>query len=233
MLDKRAQKKGGGIVKRIVAMVLVVGTMLLLASCGAPPKKQNTVSESKPVQQETKSTVSETEKQSTVTQTTPESTEQSTVTQTAPVVLPEIQPIALGQTVTTKNCTFTLNRVSLSYDVKPDNPPSYYQHYPASSGQVYIYLNATIKNTQKQSLECDEIYSVEADYNNGYTYTGFNIVTDYDGDFSYANINSVEPLQSMGVHCLVDCPEEVETSSNPLSLTISFRDGTKYSYKIR
>ena len=146
---------------------------------------------------------------------------------------PESIPISIGQKVVTENCEFTLNKVELSYDVKPQNPPSYYTHYPASDGQVYIYINATVKNIQKQSLECDEIYSVEADYDNGYKYIGFNIVNDSDGDFTYANINSVEPLQTRGVHCLIDCPEEVETSSKPLSITIKMKDGSDYLYKIR
>ena len=145
----------------------------------------------------------------------------------------EAKPIALGETVATEHYEFTLNKVELSYDVEPDNPPSYYTHYAAGQGQVYIYVNASVKNTGKHSLECDEIYSVTADYNNGYTYRGFAIASDTDGDFTYANITSVEPLQTLGVHCLIDCPEEVETTENPLKLTIKMKDGTEYLYTVR
>ena len=121
----------------------------------------------------------------------------------------------------------------MSYDVMPDNPPSYYSHYTAGSGQVYIYINATVKNLQKQDVECDEIYSVTADYNNGYTYNGFNITDDSDGDFTYANITSISPLHTLGVHCLRECPAEVETSNNPLSLSINLKNGTQYKYTVR
>lgn len=69
--------------------------------------------------------------------------------------------------------------------------------------------------------------------NNGYTYKGFNIITDTDGDFTYSNINSITPLQTMGIHCLIDCPKEVETSENPLVLTIKLRDGKEYLYTVR
>ncbi len=144
-----------------------------------------------------------------------------------------IQTITAGQTVSIDSYEFTLNRVELSHDVLPDNPPRFYNHYVAPAGQVYIYVNATIKNTSKTALDCDEIYSVTADYNNGYKYTGFNIANDYDGDFTYANITSVDPLQTLGVHCLIECPEEIENTENPLLITINLKDGTKYNYIIR
>ncbi len=145
----------------------------------------------------------------------------------------DIAEITAGQTVSTRDYEFTLNRVEFSYKVTPDNPPSYYTYYEASEGQVYIYLNASIKNTQKQSIGCDEVYSVVADYNNGYTYRGSFIADDADGDFTYANITSIDPLQTLGVHCLIACPEEVSTSDAPLFLTITMKDGTKYKYTIR
>ncbi len=164
---------------------------------------------------------------------TKESTPKPTSTPTpTPTTLPE-QTLSLGQTITTPQYEFTLNKVELSYDVMPDNPPSYYSHYTAGSGQVYIYINATVKNLQKQDVECDEIYSVTADYNNGYTYNGFNITDDSDGDFTYANITSISPLQTLGVHCLIECPAEVETSNNPLSLSINLKNGTQYKYTVR
>jgi hypothetical protein len=145
------------------------------------------------------------------------------------------QTISLGQSITKSDFTFTLNSVSLSYDVKPDNPTStFYSHYPADSGQVYVHIDADVKNTSKQNLECDEIYSVTADYNDGYTYQGFSVVEDTDGDFTYANITSLKPLQTLGIHNLVNCPEEIETNSSaPLNVIIIFNDGTKYKYKVR
>ena len=198
--------------------------------------KENVVSEEKKTVGKVENKVEIGEKKITVSKSTvskSESEKKTTVSETPKEKEPESIPISIGQKVVTENCEFTLNKVELSYDVKPQNPPSYYTHYPASDGQVYIYINATVKNIQKQSLECDEIYSVEADYDNGYKYIGFNIVNDSDGDFTYANINSVEPLQTRGVHCLIDCPEEVETSSKPLSITIKMKDGSEYLYKIR
>lgn len=158
------------------------------------------------------------------------------VSEAPPTSTPSKEPtptIALGETVNTDSFEFTLNKVDLSYNVEPDNPPSYYTYYAASDGQVYVYVNATVKNLTQQTMRCDEIYSVTANYNNGYTYKGFNIITDTDGDFTYSNINSITPLQTMGIHCLIDCPKEVETSENPLVLTIKLRDGKEYLYTVR
>lgn len=159
----------------------------------------------------------------------PKPTSKPTPTPT-PVSMSEITE---GQTITNNMYEFTLNKVEISHDVMPDNPPDFYSHYTAKPGQVYIYVNASVKNLQKQGIECDEIYSVTADYNEGYTYSGFNIITDTDGNFTYASINSIDPLQTLGVHCLIDCPEEVETSTDPLFLTITFKDGSQYKYTIR
>ena len=145
----------------------------------------------------------------------------------------KIKEIMAGETVSTEKYDFTVNRVEFSYRVEPDTPPSWYTYYDAPDNEVYIYLNASVKNKQKNSVECDEIYSVTADYDDGYTYKGFNIADDTDGDFTYANITSVEPLQTLGVHNLTACPKEVETSDKPLFLIITLKDGTKLKYTIR
>ena len=104
----------------------------------------------------------------------------------------------------------------------------------AKVGKVYIKVDATIKNTSKVGISCDEIYSAKADYNNGFTYSGFCVADDYDGDFTYASITRIDPLETLGVHCLIDCPEEVNTNTSaPLSVTITLNNDEKYVYTIR
>lgn len=207
--------KGILTMKKIILTVLICALCLLLCACAVNQPANtddNTLSQQK------------TENQVEV-----ESTEETTTKTNKK----EIKKISIGETITTDSFEFTLNKVELSYDVKPDNPPTWYSHYQADNGQVYIYVNASVKNLKKQSINCDEIYSVKADYNGGYEYSGYNIVTDTDGDFTYANITSLTPLQTLGVHCLIDCPEEVETSDNPLVLTIELNGGEKFTYTVR
>lgn len=158
-------------------------------------------------------------------------TERETETTTEKVS--EMQEISLGDTITSDFIEFTLNKVELSYDVMPDNPPSFYSHYAADPGQVYIHVDADVKNIAKQNLSCDEIYTVTADYDNGYTYSGFSVVEETDGDFTYANITSIIPLQTLGIHNLVNCPQEIETSDKPLFIIITLNENTKLKYVIR
>ena len=70
---------------------------------------------------------------------------------------------------------------------------------------------------------------VTADYNGGYTYAGQAVPEDGNAGFTYANITTIKPLQTLGVHFLFQCPQEVEESQNPLSITLE-PSGTKDSY---
>lgn len=145
----------------------------------------------------------------------------------------QIPALRTGQTVSTQLFDFTINSVELSYRVEPKNPPDYYSYYEAKNNEVYIYINASVTNKSKNSIDCDEIYSVTADYDNGYTYRGFNIADDDDGDFTYASITDISPLQTRGVHYLISCPDIINKTSAPLFLTINMRSGEQYKYIIR
>lgn len=144
-----------------------------------------------------------------------------------------ISEIKKGETIYLEDLEFTLNKVEFSYDVVPENPPSFYRHYPADTGQVYIHIDADIKNLQKSDLYCDDIYTATADYDEGYTYRGSAIVEDTDGNFTYANITSISPLQTLGVHQLIECPEEVGTSGKPINIILRFNNGLQYKYVFR
>ena len=183
-------------------------------------KKNNTVTvqENKPV-----TTATPAPKKSTVTSTVVPAEEKPA----------EVEEIKIGDSVETEAFTFKLNKVELSHRVEPERPPSYYTYYQAEADHTYIYVNASITNKEKYSLECDEIYSVTADFDGGYEYKGFNIADDTDGDFTYANITSVNPLETLGVHCLIDCPSAVEEEGKPLFITIIMKNGSKYKYIIK
>lgn len=144
---------------------------------------------------------------------------------------PQIKPISDGNVITTDTKEVTIKKSEFSYDVMPDNPDSYYSHYAAEAGKVYIVLSVDVKNNGKADVMCDELIGVKADYNDGYAYSGFAVV-DEGGDLGYANITSVAPLSTQAMKYLIECPEEVESSTAPLFLTITV-DGTQYKYTIR
>ncbi len=138
-------------------------------------------------------------------------------------------PVTVGETITTNNMEFTIKKVELTYDVLPDDTSSFYTHYEADAGNVYIHVDADVKNTGKQNLPCDELIKTTADYNGGYTYSGQAVPEDSTTGFTYANITSIKPLETLGVHFLFKCPQEVEETTNPLFITIE-PVGTKDSY---
>ncbi len=144
---------------------------------------------------------------------------------------PQMQSITDGNVITTATKEVTIKKSEFSYDVEPDNPDSFYSHYAAEAGKVYIVLSVDVKNNGKAAIECDELLGVKADYNNGYSYSGFAVV-DEGSDLGYANITALDPLSTQAMKYLIECPEEVETSTAPLFLIITV-DGTQYQYTIR
>jgi hypothetical protein len=138
----------------------------------------------------------------------------------------------IGDTIETDKCVITINNIEFSYDVLPDNTSSYYGHYAADSGKVYIHIDTDVKNIQKSDLGVDEIMSITADYNNGYSYSGWEIAEDSDSGFDMAFMTSIKPLDTLGIRYLIECPDEVATSSNPLVVTLKI-DGEKYDFQMR
>lgn len=146
----------------------------------------------------------------------------------------EAVEIVSGDTITSKNMEIIFNKIEFSYDVLPDDTSGMYTyaHYEAEKGNVYIHVDADVKNLAKQDLNCDEILEVMADYNNGYTYKSFAVVDDSTTGFKYSNIASIKPLETGGIHFLVDCPKEVAETELPLLLKFEF-DGIQYAYDMR
>lgn len=144
----------------------------------------------------------------------------------------EFPTLNVGDVITTDRMEITIKKVELTYDVLPDDTSGFYTHYPADSGNVYIHIDTDVKNLQKQNLDCDDIMTVKADYNDGFTYKSMPIVEDPSTGFTYANITAIKPLESKGMRFLIDCPQEVEESDNPLFLIFN-ADKQEYKYIIR
>lgn len=137
-----------------------------------------------------------------------------------------------GDTIKTDRMEIKIKKIEFSYNVLPDNTDGFYTRYPAETGHVYIHIDTDVKNIQKQILNCDDIMVVEANYNDGFTYSSFAVPEDASTGFTYANITSIDPLQTLGVRFLIDCPQEVEETDNPLFLIFNV-DKQKYKYIIR
>jgi hypothetical protein len=160
------------------------------------------------------------------------SKDSASVTETSSKEKETVKKVKAGDKITTKNMEIKVKKIEFSYDVLPDKTSGMYTHYAADSGKVYIHIDTDVKNLQKQTLRCDEIMNVKADYNSGFTYDSFAVPEDSSTGFTYANITSIEPLASQGVRFLIECPQEVEETKKPLVLNFNV-NGTKFEYKMR
>ena len=144
----------------------------------------------------------------------------------------EIKPVKIGDTIKSSKAEITIKKIEFSYNILPDDTSGFYTHYPADSGNVYIHIDTDVKNIQKQQLGADEVMTVIADYNGGYTYTSQAVPEDSSTGFTYANITAIDPLKTLGIRYLISAPQEVEESENPLKLIFNI-DGEKYGYTMR
>ena len=145
----------------------------------------------------------------------------------------QILYLGFGDIVKTNDYEFTLNKVKFSYDVLPDDTSGYYRHYTPESGHVYIDIDASVKNLMKRDIALGELFTAKAFYGDGYTYSGFTVVSD-GSRFNFANNWSVAaPLATCHAHCIIECPQEVEESLKTLYVVIRLADGNDYRYYIR
>lgn len=147
---------------------------------------------------------------------------------------PEELILKIGDTIKSDSMEVTINKIEFSYDVLPDDISGFYTHYEADSGKIYIHIDTDVKNLAKQNLNCDKIMTVKADYNKGYIYKGLTVPEDAITGLTYASIATIDPLETLGIRFIIECPEEVVDSDNSLFLTIQLH-GTKdiYKYTIR
>ena len=137
--------------------------------------------------------------------------------------------------IKTDNYTFTFEKAEFTYELLPPFTNGYYHSYPAESGHVYIDVSGTFNNTSKRSIRINELFTAKADYNNGYSYSGFAVVTQDDGrGFDYVgSYTAADPLETCQYHCLIDCPQLVEEGTEPVFITFTLANGKTYRYDLR
>ena len=145
---------------------------------------------------------------------------------------PKAVEVNKGDTVSTDNFDIKIKKIEISHEVLPEMTDGFYNYYEAEDGKVYIFVAADVTNKSKNSVGCDEIGSVTANYNDGYEYSSFVAVEDSSIGFTYANISSIEPLMTQGVKFIIECPAEIEENDNPLFLTFNI-DGKEFIHTIR
>ena len=90
-----------------------------------------------------------------------------------------------------------------------------------------------MENNNKQTINGQDVFSkVELVYNNDYKYDGFIVLDEDDGSgFDFVS-TPIKPLETKGIRILFELPEEIETATEPVEVTIDI-DGEKFTYKAR
>lgn len=146
---------------------------------------------------------------------------------------PKPVDIESGSTIKTNTKEIKIKKVEFADKVEPDVPDMYYTSYTSKEGKVIIHIKADVKNLGKNSVQCDKLFSVDADYNNGYTYKGYVVVESGKGDFKDAIISDIDPLDTKSLRILINCPIEVkENKEAPLFLLFNV-DENEYKLQMR
>ena len=210
--------------KKFKSLALLSLSLFLLTSCQNNTSSNNEINQLKKENEELKLELSKKD--------TSNSIDSSNTNNTKESIFTNSKEITIGETIITDTKEVTINSISFEKTILPKNTNGYYTYYESEEGKVYIYINSDIKNLEKEAVKADELLYVQVDYNNGFKYAGFSIVDDSKSGFTYSNITQIDPLDTLGVHFLVDCPIEVQESDNPVIVNLDI-DDTIYTYKLK
>lgn len=139
--------------------------------------------------------------------------------------------IKIGDKIVFDNIEICINDIEIEHKVVPDNTNGAYSYYKAGKGNVYIVVDADVKNNAKESLDCDDIGSAKAVYDDGYIYDSCFIVGEDDDD-SFSTLSEVNPLETKGVKWLITCTEEIEKTNSKLFVELSL-NGERFILNLR
>lgn len=139
---------------------------------------------------------------------------------------PNAELLNKGDTVAVGDvCEITLDYIDITSDVKPKSPASYYSHYEADDGKVYVDVCVAYKNTDTAAIEANDTMSGRLVYAGKYEYFGFSMIEENNrSDFTYADIVDIAPLSTEYMHYLFEVPEEVKNSGKEVLVYLTVAD---------
>lgn len=145
------------------------------------------------------------------------------------------EEISLGQTIIIpEQAEFTIQRAYFAKKIVPPNPDRFYTYYEAQEpGTTYLDLVVIFKNLHTTSVDANEFGYVKLLYDNKYEYNAFPTIEESNGgDFGYASITPINPLQLGTIHYLIEVPIDVETSGASLRIQLNIF-GNSYIFVMR
>lgn len=129
---------------------------------------------------------------------------------------------------------FTITDTKFAKKIEPPNPASVHTYYEAKEeGTTYFDTVITFRSLLASGKSADEFASVKVTFNDIYEYRTFSTIEEDGGSkFTYTNITSIEPLKNGTIHYLAEVPNEVESGTEPLTITVTI-NGKEYHHKVR
>lgn len=139
--------------------------------------------------------------------------------------------IKIGDKIVFDNIEICINDIEIEHKVVPDNTNGAYSYYKADKGNVYIVVDADVKNNSKESLYCEDIGKVQAVYDDSYIFDStFVVVEDDVNPFFYKS--EIDMFETKCVKWLITCTEEIEKTDSELFVEL-FLNGKKFRINVR
>ncbi|MDE6675221.1 MAG: hypothetical protein K2K19_10500, partial [Acetatifactor sp.] len=170
--------------KRIYAFIPAVVLSLALVACSGNMNDADSNSESAPSvnsePQDANDVISEdinqeelSQEDITLEESTDEDASTSPIEEDTPEVNSALPILTIGETVSVdEKCEFYLDYVNITDDVMPPKPGSWYSHYEADDGKVYVDVCVAYKNLATRNIDADEVMTGKLIYSGKYEYKG-------------------------------------------------------------
>ena len=128
----------------------------------------------------------------------------------------------------------TLTKTGFTDSVEPANKGSLYAvNGKQEQDRTYLDTVFAFENLAADNREADQVLRAAVIYDNKYMYDSFILIEQgRNGDLFDAVMVPIKPRATEKLHCAFELPLELENSSKPLALTVSF-NSKDYYYRIR
>ncbi len=134
-----------------------------------------------------------------------------------------------GQVVVTDNAKFYVEYSKFAKEVTPPAPGSAYVYYKAEDGKTYIDVCIVYTNLSTEKIAVHKAVSADLDQAEAQAEV---VEIGKRSNFDNSGPIDIIPLCTEYVHYIFQVPEELETSSE--KVTISFKiDGKRYTYSVK
>ncbi len=129
--------------------------------------------------------------------------------------------IQFGQKITTDFVEFTIETAGWSFDLVPSDTSGGYSYYKGTDGEMFYYLQGTIKNTHGQQYDLDNM-EIEMTFNGNYTYRGR--LAAESADKSGFRGDWMNPLQETTFYLYTNVPNELADKFEVCETLIAFEN---------